>query len=117
MRKKRTTPPSALTDIAFLLLLFFLIMAISTVQTPVPINPAITEGQTRDLSEIPTLLVSKEGLLFFEGNQIEFSSLTIQEEYALLADQGTPYGLLHPVIEFLKEQGVQTLHALVEDAQ
>ena len=56
-------------------------------------------------------------MLFFEGNQIELSTLTIEEEYTLLADQGTPYGLLHPVIEFLKEQGVQTLHALVEDAQ
>ena len=36
MRKKRPTPPSALTDIAFLLLLFFLIMAITSFQTPVP---------------------------------------------------------------------------------
>ncbi len=48
MRKKRPTPPSALTDIAFLLLLFFLIMAITSFQTPVPLDPAQAQAQKID---------------------------------------------------------------------
>jgi biopolymer transport protein ExbD len=117
MSKKRPTPPSTLSDIAFLLLLFFLIMAISSVQAPVPIHPAQAQGQTRDLSEVPTLLVSQDGLLYFEGNQVELTSLPFSEEYALLADRNTAYKTVHPIIEFLKSQGVKTLHTLVEQPQ
>jgi biopolymer transport protein ExbD len=115
MRKKRTTPPSALTDIAFLLLLFFLIMAITSHQSPVPLNPAQTSAQKIDLKDIATLLVSQDGQLFLDGNPVILETLPSESTYALLADKNTPFSVLFPIIEYLREQGTETLHCLVEE--
>lgn len=117
MRKKRPTPPSALTDIAFLLLLFFLIMAITSFQTPVPLNPAQTQGQTIDLANIPTIFIAKNGEVYQEGKRITLDMLEKKSVYALLADKETAYGALHPIIEELKAKGVETLHLLVEEQE
>jgi len=115
MRKKRTTPPSALTDIAFLLLLFFLIMAITSHQSPIPLTPAQTSAQKMDLKDIPTLLVSQDGQLFLDGTPINLEALPSESTYALLADRNTPFSVLFPLIEHLREQGTETLHCLVEE--
>lgn len=117
MRKKRPTPPSALTDIAFLLLLFFLIMAITSYQTPVSLDPAQAEGQVVDLTHIPTLFIAENGDIYQEGKRITLDLLEKESVYALLADKATTYGTMHPIIEELKVKGVQTLHLLVEEQQ
>lgn len=117
MRKKRTTPPSALTDIAFLLLLFFLIMAITSVQTPIPLDPAQTQGQRVDLANIPTLFIAKNGDIYQEGALMDLQSIEGNTVYAVLADRATAYTAIHPIIERLKEQGVETLHLLVEEQE
>lgn len=117
MRKKRPTPPSALTDIAFLLLLFFLIMAITSFQTPVPLDPAQTQAQKKDLANIPTLFIAKNGDVYYEGRQIDLDMLENNTTYALLADRATEYASIHPVIEILKEKGVEVLHLLVEEQE
>ncbi|WP_332446052.1 biopolymer transporter ExbD [Sphaerochaeta sp.] len=114
MRKQRPTPPSALSDIAFLLLLFFLIMAITSVQTPVPLDPAQAQAKSFDTSDLPVLLVAKDGSLYLDGNPVRLEELPNNRRYALLSDASTPYATIHPIIEALRKQGVQTLSCIVE---
>ena len=115
MRKKRTTPPASVTDIAFLLLLFFLILAVTTKQSPKAITPAEAETPVLEQQEIPTLLVTKDGQLYFAGNPTTVEELTAEPTYAILSDKETPYAILHPIMQALRELGVQELHCLVQE--
>jgi biopolymer transport protein ExbD len=114
-RKYRQDPNSTITDIAFLLLLFFLILAISTQQTPVPIKAASAHAEFLEHTDIPTIVVSDTGELFLDGSPTTLESIPSKVEYALLADRDTPYEILHPIITFLEKHGVETLYCLVED--
>lgn len=117
MRKKRTTAPTAMTDIAFLLLLFFLILAISTHILPIPLNPATSDSSIATEETKHILMVGLDGSLFYEGNPILLSDLPNVEEFSLLADKDTPFKTLQPVIQALKEKGVTTLHCVVEQSR
>jgi biopolymer transport protein ExbD len=116
MRKKRTAPATAMTDIAFLLLLFFLILALSTRLTPIPLTPATSE----DARANPTgkvIIVGSNGSLFFEDSLITLDRLPSETEVTLLADKDTPFNLIHPVLEALKQNGTTTIHCLVGQSQ
>ncbi|MGH0052748.1 MAG: ExbD/TolR family protein [Sphaerochaetaceae bacterium] len=117
MKNRRHTPSSTVTDIAFLLLLFFLILAISTHQTPVPIEAAATNAELLEDTEVPTLLVSSDGQLFLDGTPLLLGEIPNQETYALLADKHTSYETMHAILEQLKLIGVETVYCLVEDEQ
>lgn len=114
MRKKRFPGPTAMTDIAFLLLLFFLILAVTTQALPLSLNPA--ESSASSLQEDPAYLVivGSDGTLFYQGQAIKLTDLPHATEFSLLSDKETPFALLSPVIEALKERGVTTLHCIVE---
>lgn len=114
MRKKRSTAPTAMTDIAFLLLLFFLILAISTHVLPIPLNPA--QSETSSLTDEPEnlLLVSTDGDLYYQGKAVLLEDLPTTDEFSLLADKDTPFKTIAPIIKALKEKGVTTLHCIVE---
>nr|WP_321263077.1 biopolymer transporter ExbD [uncultured Sphaerochaeta sp.] len=114
-KKYQHGPNSTITDIAFLLLLFFLILAISTQQTPVPLEAASTNAEILEDTNIATIVVSHTGELFLDGTPTTLESIPNKIEYALLADRNTPYEIIHPIITFLKERGVGTLYCLVED--
>ncbi|MDD4574640.1 MAG: biopolymer transporter ExbD [Sphaerochaeta sp.] len=117
MRKKRFPPPTAMTDIAFLLLLFFLILAISTHLLPIPLTPA--QGTPSSVPEEADhlLLVTREGELYYQGNRVIIEEVPLAEEFSLLADKETPFRILGPIIEALKQRGVTTLHCIVEQSQ
>ncbi|WP_319756267.1 biopolymer transporter ExbD [uncultured Sphaerochaeta sp.] len=114
-KKYRHGPNSTVTDIAFLLLLFFLILSISTQQTPLPLQAASAHAEILEDTDISTIVVSHTGELFLDGSSIALDSIPRQDTYALLADRNTPYEIIHPIITFLKERGVGTLYCLVED--
>ncbi len=114
-RKYSHGPNSTITDIAFLLLLFFLILAISTQRTPVPIEAASTYAEILENTDIPTIVVSNTGELFLDGSSQDLESIPSQIEYALLADRYTPYEIIHPIIIYLKQRGVERVYCLVED--
>jgi len=116
MRKKRLAAPTAMTDIAFLLLLFFLILAISTHVLPIPLTPA--KSETSRAAEEPRhlLLVSDEGVLYYQDKAVRIDQLPISDEFSLLADKSTPFKTLGPMIDALRQRGVTTLHCIVEPA-
>jgi len=117
MRKKRSSSPTAMTDIAFLLLLFFLILAISTHVLPIPLTPA--QSETSSTTEEPKhlLLVNTNGELHYQGKAVLLEDLPSAEEFSLLADKDTPFRTLSPIIKALQEKGVTTLHCVVEQSQ
>jgi len=116
MRKKRTTPPTAMTDIAFLLLLFFLILAITTHTLPEPIQPAQTASSTTYETTDAILMVTPEGTLYYQGKSITLEEIPTTEEISLLADKNTPFKTIAPVIDALKKKGITTLHCIVEES-
>ncbi|MGB4406609.1 MAG: biopolymer transporter ExbD [Sphaerochaeta sp.] len=114
MRKKRSPAPTAMTDIAFLLLLFFLILAISTHTLPIPLTPAQSETSTATEEPKHLLLVGTNGDLYYQEKAVLLEELPLAEEFSLLADKDTPFRTMGPVIEALKQRGVTTLHCIVE---
>ncbi|MBI9095438.1 MAG: biopolymer transporter ExbD [Sphaerochaeta sp.] len=114
MRKKRLAAPTAMTDIAFLLLLFFLILAISTHVLPIPLKPAQSAYSTTTEEPKHLLLVRANGELFYQEKAVLLEDLPLAEQFSLLADKDTPFRTMGPVIEALKQRGVTTLHCIVE---
>lgn len=114
MRKKRSPAPTAMTDIAFLLLLFFLILAISTHVLPIPLT--LAESATSTTTDEPEhlLVVSSEGKLYYQEKAVLVEDIPFAEEFSLLADKNTPFKTVGPIIEALKQRGVTTLHCIVE---
>lgn len=112
MRKKRPSPPAALTDIAFLLLLFFLILAI---EAPHYTLPKAQQAEVIDASLIPTIELIGTTLLL-DDNMIALEEIPYQKQYILKTGQDTPYGLIQPLMDHLTELGVEKLSCLVEEA-
>ncbi len=114
MRKKRSPAPTAMTDIAFLLLLFFLILAISTHILPIPLTPAQSAFSSSTEEAKHLLMVRANGELYYQEKAVLLEELPSAEEYSLLADKDTPFKTMGPIIEALKQRGVTTLHCIVE---
>ena len=114
MRKKSYFSLALFTDIAFLLLLFFLVLAVTTNQLPIQIDPPKEDSPAQDLSDISTIVVSQDGDIYFDGEPTTVENIPYATVYALLSDGKTPFHLLSPLIERLRDMGVETLHCLVE---
>ena len=116
MRKKRLPIASAMTDIAFLLLLFFLILAISTTMQPVAIDtPQARQPERREEADFE-LFVAANGTIHLNGAPIALTDLPVGEPVALLADKQTPYQDIEPILQQLQRSGTRTVHLVVECA-
>ncbi len=115
MRRKRTPPASALTDIAFLLLLFFLILAVTTRQMPADISLPHTASAQKAEESSPTLTVSAQGELFLEQQAITIRDIPFSETYKLIADRDTLFTDIAPVLEHLRSLNVEVLECIVEE--
>lgn len=105
-----------MTDIAFLLLLFFLILALSTRLTPIPLTPAISEDALAAQAG-NTIVIGRDGSLFYQDNPISLYTIPSETEITLLADKDTPFKLISPVLEALQKNGTTTIHCLVGQSQ
>jgi biopolymer transport protein ExbD len=105
-----------MTDIAFLLLLFFLILALSTRLTPIPITAA-TSAEALQAESSAVIFLGLDGSLFYEDKQISLELLPKEKEVTLLADKDTPFGKINPVLETLRKNGTTTIHCLVGQSQ
>src|SRR5690554_2817951 len=105
---------SAMSDIAFLLLLFFLILAMATTASSLPIAPPHSLASSESEDHTLILTVDSSGNLFYEQVSISVDEIHFSESVTLLADKETPYGSIDKVIQQLKSSGVKTLHCIVE---
>lgn len=112
MRKKRSKSSAALTDIAFLLLLFFMILAIESSHHA---YPADQQSLIIDVDSLPALEL-RHSILTLDNKVIELNDIPYQEQYILKASEDTPYRLIHPIIDHLIELGVDTLSCLTVES-
>jgi len=118
MRHKQF-PQTSMGDIAFLLLLFFLVLAITTRTVPAPLKEAESTSYETLEKEYPTIYLSSSGKLYYQDEEVTLDTLPHVPEANLMADKHLPFGTIRPVLKHLQENGVSTLHLLVEavDAQ
>jgi biopolymer transport protein ExbD len=101
-----------MTDIAFLLLLFFLIMAVTTRLTPIPLDRA-TSGAGTKAEDSVALVVGKDGTLYYGDLQVSTETMPYETEMTILADKDTPFSVISPILGLMQENGVETIHCLV----
>ncbi|MCH3907753.1 MAG: biopolymer transporter ExbD [Sphaerochaeta sp.] len=107
-------PQTSMGDIAFLLLLFFLVFAITTKTVPAQIDEAESLTYEQLTETYPTVYLASDGTIYYQEQMITPEQLPSVPEANLMADKATPFSLVEPVITQLKENGVTTLHLLVE---
>lgn len=112
MRKKRKSPQAALTDIAFLLLLFFFILAIEAPQYALA---KAQQVEVIDPSSIPIIELLESSLLL-DHKPIQLAEIPYQKQYILKTAQDTPYKDIQPIIDHLTNLGVEKLSCLVKEA-
>lgn len=117
MKRRRARKNStAMTDIAFLLLLFFLVMAVTGFRTPASVNPpAEQRGGFINQQEILSLYITHDGALFDESGPLTYqqcqdrlSQATIDgnDSVVITADKEAPFEAIAPVIELLQQAGI-----------
>lgn len=117
MKTRALRTNTAMTDIAFLLLLFFLIFAITSLTIPIPVDPADTVWNAPYKAQGMLLTVDSEGRLFLEGNPIELGQIPLSDSVSLLSDRETPFSAIAPIIGQLGLLGFETIHCIVEQRQ
>lgn len=106
-------PTSAMSDIAFLLLMFFIVFAIVSGHIPPSVTPPSAIGEEALLEDLPIIYVDNEGVLFIDDHVVSLESVPYQERYGLLASKNTPFSIISPLIEHLRTKGAVTLICLV----
>lgn len=126
--RHRTGSSVAMADIAFLLLLFFMVMAIATQRTPASLAiPETFNAEAETRIPLENLYIALDGSLSTQDGPLDMATYLKQLEKALerqpetrpgvLADKRTPYRLVAPVIKQLQDSGIQEVVFLVGNAQ
>jgi len=114
-RKKKTffIPLNSMSDVAFLLLIFIMIVALINYRKEVKIeypeaNTALRTSAEKNLE----VWVEREGEIYLDGDPADYSTLErkIAELYVsapdtrvhIIADRGTPYEKINSVLEILQ---------------
>ena len=114
-RKKKsfTIPLNSMSDVAFLLLIFIMIVALINYRKEVKIeypeaNTALRTSAEKNLE----VWVDREGKIFLDGDPSDYQALEnkIAELYVnapdtrvhIIADRGTPYEKINSVLEILQ---------------
>jgi biopolymer transport protein ExbD len=129
-RTSRATIPSmAMGDIAFNLLIFFVILARVQDDSHLDWTPAKAVNLEAAKHSVASVLIDKDNKLYFNGQQIGIAQLTGQLETALgdapqgertvlvKVHQDTLAQRFEPVIEAISEAGGDLVHIVEEERQ
>ncbi len=114
MKRKRNNISSSMTDIAFLLLLFFLLLAITSTMLPTPIEVPETAWNQTFQEQGLQLFVTAEGSVWYENQVTSLPYLPQSDIVSIYADKKTPYAAIEPLIVHLQHNGTHIIHCLVE---
>lgn len=115
MRRNITIPIVTMADIAFLLLIFLLLIGITEQTKEIPVKlPEIREISKIGLKKAQHIFVTKEGNLFFGGKKMDLAELELELEKKtainkevvifIHSDEETEYQYIAKIIELLKRQ-------------
>ncbi len=114
---KRSKPmPMMMADAAFLLLMFFIVMAMGSESSALPFSQSAMVAQ----EDAVVFRVEPNGAIFLGAEQVVPSTCTRyamehpQDTYTIIADGQTDYGHVLVVYEALRDGGVQDLSFVVQ---
>lgn len=107
-----------MVDMVFLLVVFFMVSTtFITVESGLPIDLPTAQTSTSETSIMPTVSITKEGEVYFDGNELGDAELlqsvmnSLQSSghttVVLRADRETHHGVTVRVMDILKQAGAQ----------
>ena len=126
--KSFTIPLNSMSDVAFLLLIFIMVIALINFRKEIHIEYATAEtvlntGAEQNLE----VWVDREGNIYIAGDPADVPALeqTVAELYVsapdtrihILADKNTPYEKIHAVLEVLQILQYRTVSFVVKNAE
>lgn len=121
-------PSVAMGDIAFLLLIFFVILARAKTDDHVPWKPAAADELAQAAPTIATVTIATDHKLYFNGNPINVAALpdTLkqvlgdrpagQRQVHLKVDREATAPIFEPAIEAISMAGGEIVHILEQES-
>lgn len=129
-RRYPIIPISAMSDIAFLLLIFIMLASLINYHKEIKIDYAVAENQTKtDENKNFEIWVDKNGIFFYEGNQIKiedlknllessfYSSKGQKIRYHIIADKDVKYKYINALIELFQEIQIDNVSLVVKEKE
>lgn len=109
-----------MVDVVFLLIIFFMVSTtFITLESGLPVDLPQARSAQAQSSEVPTVTITREQVIFLGGSEIEESQLADalraqleasgQGMVVLRADQTVPHGLTVRVMDLLRQAGAQRI--------
>lgn len=126
-RRGPTVPVNAMSDIAFLLLIFIMLISLINYRREIPIEyPEALESEVVQADRNLELWVRTDGTLYYEGRAIgltEMESIVVDAVAAdpsvrihILADRNTPYRHVADIFEVLQLLQHRVVSLVVSDS-
>lgn len=125
---KCEVPSTAMGDIAFNLLIFFVILARAVDDSHVKWRPAVSSNIQTAGHAMLRIAVDKDRKIFLNGQEVGAASITADKLSAMLAnapqgsrkvflkvDRETPAAQFEPIIEAASAAGAELVHVLNEE--
>jgi biopolymer transport protein ExbD len=107
-----------MVDVVFLLIIFFMVSTtFITLESGLPVDLPQARSSQAQASDIPTVTVTREQVIFLGGAQLQETDLVAalraqleasgQGVVVLRADQTVPHGLAVRVMDLIKQAGAQ----------
>jgi biopolymer transport protein ExbD len=109
---------TAMVDVVFLLIIFFMVSTtFITLETGLPVDLPQAQTAQAQMTDLPTVTVTREGKIFLAGSEIREEELVAalrailadmpSSTVVLRADQSIQFGLPVRVIDLIKQAGAQ----------
>lgn len=114
MRRRRSLSTALFTDVAFILLLFFLVFAITSRRFPIPLElPTASQAEEAHQAGIH-LYIDSEGTIHTDEHVITLDQITYAESVSVYADESTDFSLVLPILQHLAQVGIEKVQCIVE---
>lgn len=123
-KKQTFLPLPSMADIAFILLIFFILTSAVSMERTMPVDlPVSVESASAD-SAYFHVWVDRSGIIYMNAVEVDFDHLALTAQYRVAAnpevkgligaDRGVTYRKVNNVIEVLKDSGVASVILLTE---
>ncbi|MEX2542296.1 MAG: biopolymer transporter ExbD [Trueperaceae bacterium] len=119
-RRDTTLDLTPMVDVVFLLIIFFMVSTtFITLESGLPVDLPQASSSQAQATDIPTVTVTSEQVIFLAGTEIQESELvaalraqleaTGQGVVVFRADQSVPHGLAVRVYDLIRQSGAQRI--------